>query len=128
MTPAEPENLAARGRKFWRDVVAVYTLSRPELELLTEVCRQLDLVELLQATLTADGPVAQGSRGQTRLHPAVAALSSVRTVLARQIAQLDLPDPDGETIPSAAQVQARKAAQARWANHVPRGRRRGAAA
>lgn len=121
--PSPPTGLGKRGRLFWRDVTVGFDLERDELELLTEICRQLDLVELLEATLTAEGVTTEGSRGQTRLHPVVQALNAGRQLLQRQLSQLGLPDTDDSAVASPASVQARKAAQARWRNHTPRGRR-----
>lgn len=121
--PSAPTGLAARGLRFWRNVAGPFELEIDELELLTEICRQLDLVELLESTLAADGPLVEGSRGQTRLHPVVQALNAGRQLLARQLAQLALPNSDDESIASPASAQARRAAQARWRNHTPRGRR-----
>lgn len=121
--PGAPTGLGPRGRKFWRDVMAGWELERDETELLVEICRQLDLVELLESTLVTDGVTTEGSRGQTRLHPVVAALNAGRQLLARQLAQLGLPDQADTTVSSPASTQARRAAQARWRGHVPRGRR-----
>lgn len=121
--PGAPTGLGSRGADFWRDIAANFELERDELELLTEICRQLDLCELLESTLAAEGVMAEGSRGQTRLHPAVAALNAGRQLLARQLAQLGLPDQDEVTMASPASTQARRAAQARWRGHTPRTRR-----
>jgi phage terminase small subunit len=104
-------------------VTASWELERDERELLVEICRQLDTVDAMAATLAAEGPTAVGSRGQVRVHPLVPALNSARALLGRLVAQLGLPDQDAGTVPSARSVQASRAAQARWRNHVPRGRR-----
>lgn len=103
--------------------MANFELERDETELLTEICRQLDLVELLESTLVAEGVITEGSRGQTRLHPAVGALNAGRQLLARQLAQLGLPDQADAAMASPASTQARRAAQARWRGHTPRTRR-----
>lgn len=121
--PSAPTGLGSRGRKFWRDVQAGWELERDESELLVEICRQLDLVELLETTLAAEGVTTEGSRGQTRLHPVVGALNAGRQLLARQLAQLGLPDLADTPMASPASTQARHAAQARWRGHTPRGRR-----
>lgn len=121
--PSAPKGLATRGRAFWKDVTLGFDLERDELELLTEICRQLDLVELLETTLTVEGVTTEGSRGQTRLHPVVQALNAGRQLLARQLAQLALPDTDDTALASPASTQARRAAQARWRGHTPRSRR-----
>jgi hypothetical protein len=89
-------------------------LDRSENELLLEICRALDLADDLNRVLAGEGMTVAGSKGQTRVHPAVASLTAVRALLGRQMAQLALPDPDGEAMPSHQSVQARRAAQARW--------------
>ena len=109
-----PKGLAARGRTFWRDVLATYELDLPETQLLTEVCRLLDQCEQLQAVLDRDGLTIAGSTGQTRIHPGVGELRACRTVLGRLLAQLDLPDPEGDTLATPTQARARKAARTRW--------------
>jgi|SRR5262245_39448730 len=103
--------------------MAGWDLERDEVELLTEICRQLDTVDALALTLAEQGVTAVGSRGQVRVHPLVAAVSGARALLARLVAQLGLPDQDAATLASPAQTQARRAAASRWRNHVPRGRR-----
>lgn len=124
--PPPPKGLDPRGRKFWKDVHATWEFNRDETELLTEVCRLLDTCDRLQAALDADGVTTRGSTGQTRVHPAVGELRGARLALGRLLAQLRLPDPEGETLQTPAQERARKAAQARWARHTPRGARLGA--
>jgi hypothetical protein len=103
-------------------VHATWELNLDETELLVEICRQLDVVEALAAVLDANGVMTLGSKGQPVVHGAVAALTSARALLGRQLAQLGLPDPQGESVDSPRTAQARRAAQARWANHPRRGR------
>jgi hypothetical protein len=118
--PTAPESLPApvglerRGRAFWDHTTARYTLSEAERQMLAEVCRSLDTVEALEAALVAHGVTVEGSKGQPRLHPAVAEIRQQRLALGRLLAQLDLPDEHGEAIASPSQARARKAARARW--------------
>ncbi len=109
-----PGGLGARGRRFWRGVTAGFELSEAELELLVEACRLLDTLEVLEAAVAVDGVTTVGSRGQVRVHPAVGALQSGRATLGRLLAQLDLPDEEGASVPSPATLRARAAAEARW--------------
>jgi hypothetical protein len=124
--PPAPKGLESRGRKFWRDVHATWEFNRDELELVVEVCRLLDTCDRLQAALDDDGVTVRGSTGQTRVHPAVGELRGARLALGRLLAQLGLPDPDEQKMPSPSQERAQRAARARWAHHVKRGGRRGA--
>jgi hypothetical protein len=109
-----PAGLGPRGRGFWRDVLNTYALDLAETQLLTETCRLLDQCEQLQAVLDRDGLTVTGSTGQQRIHPAVGELRACRTALGRLLAQLDLPDPEGDTLASPTSARARKAAQSRW--------------
>ena len=129
--PRAPAGLARRGRQFWTKTVAVYSLSDAELELLVEVCRALDQCEDLQAAIATEGITVAGSKGQSRVHPAVAELRQVRLAVGRLIAQLALPDEEGESVPSPTTLRARNAAGARWGHRaeiVAERRRRGSSA
>lgn len=110
-----PVGLRARGKRFWDAVCAEYDLSGIELELLAELCRTLDELDLLSRVLRKDGVSASGSKGQLRMHPALIELRSSRLVVSRLAAQLDLPDDDGAAVRSATSLRASKAANDRWA-------------
>ncbi len=125
--PSAATGLGPRGRRFWRDITASFELERDEIELLVEVCRQLDIVDGLAAALASDGMTTVGSRGQPRPHPCLVPLNSATALLARLMAQLGLPDSNASALASPASTQARRAAQSRWRNHTPRGRRGSAA-
>jgi hypothetical protein len=109
-----PKGLGTRGRGFWKTVTSGYELDPAETELLVEVARLLDQCEQLQGVLDRDGLTIAGSTGQTRIHPGVGELRACRTVLGRLLAQLDLPDPEGDTLATPTQARARKAARTRW--------------
>lgn len=102
---------------------AVYELTAPERRLLAEACATIDTLAALGEVVEAEGVTAEGSKGQTVTHPAVAEARQQRLALGRLVAQLALPDPEGGTIRTASQVGAQAAAQARW-----RGSRRGGVA
>src|SRR4051812_20483854 len=99
-TPKPPRDLASRGRAFWRKTLATYELSDVESQLLTECCRLLDECEELRVSVEAEGTTVKGSTGQPRVHPALAELRQHRLALGRLLAQLSLPDFDGQTLPS----------------------------
>ena len=103
-----------RGGAFRAKTEKQFQLTDVETELLAEVCRTLDEIDLLEAALKADGVTVAGSTGQVRVHPAVAEIRSHRLALSRMMAQLDLPDAEGETLPAGKQVRGRAAARARW--------------
>ncbi|NIK57899.1 P27 family phage terminase small subunit [Kribbella shirazensis] len=112
--PKMPPGLGARGRAFWRDVLATWEVNRDELELLTEICRTLDLLDELRDAISRDGMTVAGSEGQPRAHPAVSQVTASRALLGRLLAQLGLPDPEGVPVPSARSAQAQRAAESRW--------------
>ena len=112
--PSAPKGLGARGRAFWRQVVADFTLDIAELELLTEVARALDECEALHAVVEEQGRTVPGSKGQVRAHPALAELRATRLMLGRLLAQLELPNEVGSSLPSAVQARGRRAARNRW--------------
>lgn len=113
-TPEAPAGLAVRGRRFWTTVTGSYELDVAELELLTEASRAMDDCEALHLVIGAEGRTVAGSRGQPRAHPALAELRATRVVLGRLLAQLELPDVDGESLPSPVQARGRRAARERW--------------
>lgn len=117
--PRAPVGLQARGRAFWRHVTVAYELERDELELLVEACRLLDECEALAAVLAEQGYTVTGSTGQTRVHPAVTELRSSRLALGRLLAQLGLPDEDGQAgVRSGLQARGAHGAASRWAGHT----------
>lgn len=113
-TPPPPDLVPrGRGRRFWRNVLADHELRADELELLAEACRQLDLLDALRAV--SEPVVLEG-----KVNAAIIESRQVRQELRRTLAQLCLPDPEGEEgdiSPEAANFRswrARKAARARW--------------
>ncbi len=118
--PAHPHGLRARGGAFWSEAIASYELSGSELELLVEACRLLDEVEALHDAIEADGLTVAGAAGQTRIHPAVAEVRQHRLALGRVLAQLQLPDDEGATMPTSQRARAQRAAAVRWAGHEKR--------
>jgi len=110
--PPAPSDLEARGKRFWRRQVKDFQFGAAELELLTEICRTLDICETLDGIVRAEGATALGHKGQPTSHPAARELRQQRLALGRLIAQLDLPEE--EDIPSPASIRGRKAAKSRW--------------
>ena len=119
--PAPPADLGGRGRKFWTATHAHFELSGVEMELLVECCRLLDECEALRHAVDRDGTTVIGSTGQTRVNPALGELRANRLALGRLLAQLALPDADGQHLASPRSAAARQAAEARWKGHEARG-------
>ncbi len=110
-----PADLARHGAAFWRVTVGVFELNESEIRLLHECCRIIDELDSLRAAIVSDGVTVKGSQGQPVAHPALAAASSHRALLARLLSALNLPYADDESVLlSPGQVRARTAARARW--------------
>ena len=107
-------SFGSRGQAFYEAAVAGFELTGSELELLAEVCRLLDEIDLLQSAVGRDGVTAVGSTGQPRVHPGLGEVRQHRLALGRLLSQLALPDVEGEVLPSQVSARARKAAQQRW--------------
>ena len=111
--PAAPAELAAPGRKLWREVAGAYDLDVHERPILAEACRLADRAAELEAAIEADGLTVTGSAGQPRLNPAVAEVRQTRVALTRCLGAIAFPGEDG-TPQKAANRHGRKAAVARW--------------
>jgi len=111
----------SRGEAFRVDVLARFELNRDELEVLTEACRTLDLLDELRSALARDGVSVAGAAGQPRAHPMVAQINATRATLGRLLAHLALPSAEGTQMPSTRSVRAQRAAQARWGSRGMRG-------
>ena len=82
--------------------------------------RQLDDVARLEQLLDTDGLVTTGSAGQPRLSAVVTELRQARLAAARLLDALALPvDDSGSSTPAV--KRARRAAESRWAGHIPAG-------
>lgn len=113
-----PAGLGPRGSRFWSETVAEFVLDGGSSELLVEVCRTLDRLDDLAASIVSEGVTVLGSQGQPVLHPGLAESRSQSLALHRLLAGLALPAEDGgASVESTTTVRARKAATARWAGH-----------
>lgn len=115
-----PDGLQARGRRFWRSCTGSFDFTEAEFALLEEACRTLDNLDLLAAALTSDGAMVKGSQGQPVVHPALTEARGQRLVLHRLLAALQLPDEDGQAIPTSATMRASTAARQRWSGTARR--------
>ncbi|PYF99257.1 Phage terminase, small subunit [Georgenia satyanarayanai] len=113
-TPKAPVGLKARGRRFWKETLEDFELTDGELNLLAEVCRTLDTLDLLAATIAKDGTTTAGSQGQIVMHPAVSEARQQRLALHRLLAALALPDDEGGTISNPRAISGHENARARW--------------
>jgi hypothetical protein len=92
--PRRPHGLGARGGRFWRTVAGRYEMNPGETELLAEVCRSLDLLDLLETELATSGLMAEGSMGQLRPSLVIDKIIATRALVGRLVTQLNLPQPE----------------------------------
>lgn len=106
-----PTRLGAKARHLWAEITGAYELRADELRVLEDSCREVDLIERMEAEQRDLPLVAKGSMGQDVAAPLVQELRQHRTALARLLQQLKLPEEGGDAARSSA---ARDLAMARW--------------
>ncbi len=115
-----PAGLGARGSALWDHVSAAYQLGPDEIEVLVELCRTVDMAEVLAVECLAR-PMVDGRSGPT-VNPAVRELRLQRSEMRHLAAALGLPDPSGKpNIESGNTKRARRAADARWGKEASHG-------
>ena len=85
-----PRGVRTAGKRLWTAVSCDFELDPPELELLAEACRTLDLIAQLRAEAAESGLVIAPSQG-VRVHPAVVEARQQRLALAKLLSALGLP-------------------------------------
>jgi hypothetical protein len=94
--------------------VAGFEFAPGELVLLARCCRTIDVLDRLDAVLLgADDLMVEGSVGQLKPHPALAAKADQERLLDQLVRGLNLPL-EGEEEGRRRSPSAREAAQARW--------------
>lgn len=111
--PPAPAQLKAKAKRLWTDVTEAYDLRSDELRILEDACREVDIVERLEAEFRTEPTMVKGSMGQLVASPLLQELRQHRAVCARLLGMLKLPDEDGRARESVSN-NARKAANARW--------------
>lgn len=114
-----PKNMGARGLAFWNRVTGKYQLRADELVILEDACREMQLIDELQAAMRGESMIMSGSMGQPVVNPLVPELRQHRATLKALLTTLKLPDDvpeSGSDVGSDVQtVQQRQAANSRWA-------------
>lgn len=121
-TPKRPTKLRARARRLWDDVTSTYSLRPDELAILTDACRELDVIDKLERDLEGADSMVVGSMGQPVVNPLLAEIRQHRSCAQRLLNSLKLPDDPGEqgaggssgSSSGSRSTQARDAAGARW--------------
>lgn len=122
--PKAPAGLRAGGRRLWKTFTTKYGFDIRELVLLEAACRQQDHIDDLDKVLRTEGVTTTGSKGQTRMHPAVAEARLARQALRTLLSSIPLPEDPTLTPPGAPRTRTgtsaarsergRKAANSRW--------------
>lgn len=124
LTPV-PGGLGARGQAFWDHTVGAFELDQHEQEVLTQVCRLLDVCDLLQAKVDEDGVTTTSPSGVVKTHPALVELRQSSLAVSRMLSQLEVPSEDEQGGASGVATgwsqRASRAAHARWSRREREG-------
>lgn len=102
--PAAPSGAKSAGRALWRSVVDVYDLDEHETALLVQAVRTVDLLDVLQADVDANGATVESPQGR-KTNPSVVEIRQQRLALARLLAALRLPQGDEADTPVSARLK-----------------------
>lgn len=111
--PRQPQGLELAGRRLWKSVVSAYQLRPDEVYVLESACKTADWIARLESAMQGEPLVVKGSMGQDREHPLLSEARQQRSLLARLLAQMKLPEQG--TVQETASTKARRAAASRWA-------------
>jgi hypothetical protein len=121
-----PIGLGEKALELWDGVMKSYRLRPDELRLLEDACREIDIIERLDAAVSKPSfkLTVRGSMGQNVINPILQEVRQHRIAFASLARQLKLPSlaggigAEGEETPRGddASSKARKAAAARWGN------------
>jgi phage terminase small subunit len=113
-----PDALGDEGRTLWSSILADlaegWEFDARDFHRLEEACVLADQIALLDEAVRTEGATVIGSRGQSRVHPAVAEARQLRLAQHRLLGSLQLEDP--------AQIKARMSPTSRKASHAARSR------
>jgi hypothetical protein len=122
-TAKPPTGLGDKAMAVWKATTADFDLRADELQVLEDCCREVDLIDRLEAALAGADLIVEGSMGQPVASPLVTEIRQHRATLARLFASLKLPADAGSESERQHERSsaARKAAQARWGTGARRG-------
>lgn len=115
--PSAPADLRAAGRKLWRETLADFELTAPELRLLLEACRTADELEILRKAILEGDLITKGSTGQPVVARVYDEIRKHRDSFAKTIVALALPADDDAPTLTVPQIRAQKANNSRWSAH-----------
>jgi hypothetical protein len=113
--PPVPEGIGERGGAFWLAAQAGLEFDARETDLLLEICRILDTIDLLALAIERDGVMLTGSQGQRVVNGAVAEMRQQQAAYARLVTQLNMDGAEGAEMKSPRGASASATAKRRWA-------------
>lgn len=114
-TPSVPENLGPEGRALWDAIRPNYELRPDEERMLSDACREADMLAKLEAAQRKAPLMSSGSMGQKIISPYISEMRQHRTVLSALLKALKLPDEaNSGSKADYTSEHMRKAARARW--------------
>ena len=118
--PNPPSNLGERGLALWDSIIPTYELKPDEIQILTDACREADLVERLRVALEAGDLISTGSMGQDVPAPTLSEIRQHRALLSNLLKALKIPESPASASRKNTRTseQARMAARARWDNRA----------
>lgn len=104
----------AKAQTVWDDITSTYRLRPDELRVLEDACREVDLVDRLEAELDGAALTVKGSQGQPVANPLVTEIRQHRQVVKALLGSLKLPDEDDARAPGDASAAGRALVANRW--------------
>jgi hypothetical protein len=101
------------GGALWSLITDQYELRADELRMVEDACREADLIQALHAELRGQSMLVTGSMGQSVVNPLVQEIRQHRSIMARLLSYLKLPDEGGDEAGERS-AAARDAATSRW--------------
>lgn len=106
--------LGKRGAWLWDQVTGTYSLRPDDTMLLEDACHTLDLIDKIEAQLVGAELLLVGAYDQPIANPLIDQVKAHRSVMARLLGQLKLPNVAGVQAELDRTDRARNAANARW--------------
>ena len=96
MKSSKVPRLGAGGKRLWKSVLSGWDCPEEQHQLLENVCRSQDRIDLLSRILEAEGPVQKNRFGVSVAHPAALLLRSEVANFSQLYRLLQLAAPSGE--------------------------------
>jgi hypothetical protein len=86
-----PRALGAEGTGLWVDIQTQYNIAdRGGIELLTQICGAVDVIESLGEAIERDGSIVYARNGVPRAHPGIKDQTALRALVCRGLERLGL--------------------------------------